>query len=86
MGILRGIDEESIAPLTESIIASGLKTIEITMNTTGTASLIKKMKKAANSKLIVGAGTVLTVGDLKKAIDVGASFIVLPTLVKEVIV
>ncbi len=43
MGILRGIDEESITPPTESIISSGLKTVEITMNTTGAASLIKKM-------------------------------------------
>ena len=31
MGILRGIDEESIVPPTESIVASGLKTVEITI-------------------------------------------------------
>ena len=31
MGILRGIDEESIVPPTESIVASGLKMVEITI-------------------------------------------------------
>ena len=85
MGILRGIDEESIAPLTQSIIASGLKTVEITMNTKGAASLIKKMKEAADNKLTIGAGTVLAVDSTKEALDAGATFIVLPTLVKEVV-
>ena len=44
MGILRGIDEDAINPLTQSIIASGLKTVEITMNTEGAAFLIRSYK------------------------------------------
>jgi len=85
MGILRGIDEEAINPLTQSIIVSGLKTVEITMNTTGAASLIKKMKEVANNKLTIGAGTVLTVDSAKEALDNGATFIVLPTSIEDVV-
>ena len=85
MGILRGIDEEVIGPLTESILASGLKTVEITMNTAGAPLLIKKMKQAAGDNLTVGAGTVLSLDDVKSALDAGAAFIVLPTLIEEVV-
>ncbi len=85
LGIIRGIDEEAVEPLAEAIIASGLKTIEITMNTAGAAKLIKHMKKTAGNKLTIGAGTVLTKKSCDIALDAGASFIVLPTLIHEVV-
>ncbi|MCK5305726.1 MAG: bifunctional 4-hydroxy-2-oxoglutarate aldolase/2-dehydro-3-deoxy-phosphogluconate aldolase [Candidatus Omnitrophica bacterium] len=85
MGILRGIDEKAIEPLTESIIASGLKTVEITMNTNGAAGLIRKMAEVSKGRLTIGAGTVLTPDVLKEAIDAGATFIVSPTLIKDVV-
>lgn len=85
MGILRDIKPSAIKPLTEVIISSGLKTIEITMNTHGAPKLIEDMKKIAKNRLIIGAGTVLTMSDLKKALDAGATFIVLPTLISDVV-
>lgn len=85
MGILRGIKPEAIEPLTETVISSGLKTIEITMNTSGAPELLKKMKKTAGSRLTIGAGTVLSMDDLTQALDSGASFIVLPTFVEEIV-
>lgn len=85
IGILRGINPNSIEPLAEAISHSGLKTIEITMNTEGAPELIQKIKKSAKNRFTVGAGTVLTVDNLKRALDAGATFIVLPTLVEEVV-
>lgn len=85
LGIIRGIELEAIVPLIETVISSGLKTIEITMNTEGAPSLIKKAVKASKQKLTIGAGTVLDMNDLKAALDSGASFIVMPVLVKEVV-
>lgn len=85
LGILRGIKPDSIEPLTQTVISSGLQTIEITMNTPGAAELIRKMVKAAQGKLVIGAGTVLTMNDLKSALKAGATFIVLPVLVPEVV-
>ena len=64
MGILRGIDSSMISPLCEAIIRSGLKTIEITMNTHGAPELINQMADAAQGRLFVGAGTVLSMDDL----------------------
>lgn len=85
LGILRGIDAEVIEPLTQVIIASGLETIEVTMNTSGALQLIKKMAKISKQRLIVGVGTVLDLEMLKGALDSGATFAVTPVLVEEVV-
>lgn len=84
LGILRGIKHDSVEPLTETIISSGLKTIEITMNTPGASGLISEMVKRSQGKLMIGAGTVLNIDDLNSAIDAGATFIVMPTVVCDV--
>ena len=85
MGILRGVESDVIEPIAETIISSGLNCVEITMNTPKAPELIQQMVKAASGRLTIGAGTVLTMDDLKKALDSGATFIVLPTLVRDVV-
>ena len=85
MGILRGAKADAVKPLVETVVKAGLKTIEITMNTPGAAKLIQKAVKTAKNRLTVGAGTVLTLNDLKRAEGSGATFIVSPTLVPEVV-
>jgi 2-dehydro-3-deoxyphosphogluconate aldolase/(4S)-4-hydroxy-2-oxoglutarate aldolase len=84
VGILRGIDIESIEPLVEASISAGLKTIEITMNTRGAATLIEKAVATAGKRLTIGAGTVLNVKSLEIAFAAGATFIVTPVLVEDV--
>ncbi len=85
LGILRGVEADVLEPLLEAIINSGLGTIEIAMNTENAASLIKKCVKFSRGRLAVGAGTVLDVKMLQEALDAGASFIVMPVLVKDVV-
>jgi 2-dehydro-3-deoxyphosphogluconate aldolase/(4S)-4-hydroxy-2-oxoglutarate aldolase len=85
LGILRGGKAELIEPLVETVISAGLVALEITMNTPGAAELIRKARRVGGRRLILGAGTVLTQQDLKSALGSGASFIVLPVLVREVV-
>ncbi|OIO36915.1 MAG: hypothetical protein AUJ74_00555 [Candidatus Omnitrophica bacterium CG1_02_44_16] len=85
LGILRGISKEAIEPLVEAVCASGLKTIEITMNTDSADSLIRQAVKVSRQRLTIGAGTVTTMKTLKTALSSGATFIVMPVLVKDVI-
>lgn len=85
LGILRGIEANMVEPLTETVLSSGLKTIEITMNTADAPNLIRQMVKTANGRLTIGAGTVLTMDNLHSALDSGATFIVLPVLVPDVV-
>ena len=84
LGILRNITESQIGPLIETVIEAGLETLEITMNTPAAAELIKKAKQVASGRLTLGAGTVLSMQDLKLALKSGATFIVMPVLINDV--
>jgi 2-dehydro-3-deoxyphosphogluconate aldolase/(4S)-4-hydroxy-2-oxoglutarate aldolase len=85
IGILRGIREEHMSELADTIISSGLKTIEITMNTPHAPSLIKKMVSISEGDLLVGAGTVLNRQDLFDSLEAGAKFIVTPCINEEIV-
>jgi 2-dehydro-3-deoxyphosphogluconate aldolase/(4S)-4-hydroxy-2-oxoglutarate aldolase len=67
---------EHAAPLAESLVAGGLPCAEVTFRTAAAAASIKAM--AARGDLLVGAGTVLKVDQVKQAVDNGATFIVAP--------
>lgn len=85
LGILRGVEQEIIEPLCETVISAGLETIEITMNTPKAPDLIRKAIKISNGRLMIGAGTVLDTKSLKVALDAGATFIIMPTLIEDVV-
>ncbi len=85
MGIIRGLPIDRAAGFAECAVSSGLKTLEVTMNTEEAGEVLRIIKKTSGEKLMLGAGTVLTVDDMKEALDCGAEFIVLPTLVKDVV-
>lgn len=84
LGILRGIEEAAIPPLADAILAAGLETVEVAMNSKGASAAIRKLKETGSGRLTVGAGTVVDLELLKAALDAGASFIVTPVLVADV--
>jgi len=63
-------------PLADALVAGGLPCAEITFRTAAGAGAVKVM--ADRGDILVGAGTVLTVDQVKQAVDNGASFIVSP--------
>jgi 2-dehydro-3-deoxyphosphogluconate aldolase/(4S)-4-hydroxy-2-oxoglutarate aldolase len=85
MGILRGGDTEVIEPLVETLIDAGLETLEIAMNTPNAAAMIRRACEVASDRLMIGAGTVITMDRLEAATQAGAGFVVMPTLVREVV-
>lgn len=85
VGIIRNMkanDFECILPL---YIQAGFTTIEVTMNTVDAEGMINKAKSVFGNSIHIGAGTVCTVNDLQKALEVGADFIVTPIVNKDVI-
>lgn len=85
VGILRGMSLASIEPLVASVIAGGLTTLEITLNSTSALEQIRKASEVARGALNIGAGTVLTLEMLESALNAGAGFIVTPVVNEEVI-
>ena len=64
--------------LFQAVLEAGLKTIEITLNTPNALDFIERAVKLFGSKMCIGAGTVLSVEESKKVVDVGGCFIVSP--------
>jgi 2-dehydro-3-deoxyphosphogluconate aldolase/(4S)-4-hydroxy-2-oxoglutarate aldolase len=85
MGILRGVELDVIGLLVETIISAGLETIEITMNTRDASKLIREAETAAKHQLMIGAGTVLDMDSLKSSLDAGATFIVMPVFIPDLV-
>jgi 2-dehydro-3-deoxyphosphogluconate aldolase / (4S)-4-hydroxy-2-oxoglutarate aldolase len=83
IGILRGIKEESLQGVLDASIAGGLRFIEITLNTEDSYHLIQQATNKY-SELTIGAGTVLSEKEAKRAFDSGAQFIVAPNFEEEV--
>ncbi len=84
-GILRGIEGCHIPIIDKIMRSTGLKAIEITMNTKAATALIRSLRQLAKGDYFIGAGTVLNLNELDHAFEAGASFIVSPTLIGEVV-
>lgn len=66
-------------PLADALIKGGLPAAEVTFRTTAAREAIERIAKAYPDMLL-GAGTVLTIDQVKAARDAGAQFIVTPGL------
>jgi len=80
LGIIRGGSQDSIQGVLNSCVTAGLNFVELTLNTENALSLIELASKQFSDELCVGAGTVLSLIDLKNAENAGAKFFVSPTL------
>ncbi|WP_300379070.1 bifunctional 4-hydroxy-2-oxoglutarate aldolase/2-dehydro-3-deoxy-phosphogluconate aldolase [Henriciella sp.] len=70
-------DVTHAAPLAEALVSGGLTTAEITLRTPAALEVISAFRKHAPD-LIVGAGTIVSAGDVNSALDAGAEFLISP--------
>jgi len=70
-------DSQDAVPLGRALISGGLPIAEVTFRTDAAEASIRAMT-AELPELLVGAGTVLSVEQVKSAVDAGARFIVAP--------
>lgn len=68
---------DSALPLADALTEGGLPIAEITFRTEAAADVISRITKE-RQEMTVGAGTILTIEHLKKAVDCGAKFGVAP--------
>ena len=83
MTLVRSNSQSEGQALADALVEAGVKVIEITLTTPGAHKIIEKLLK--NKDLLVGAGTVRTVKEVKKLEDIGVSFIVSPNTNEDVI-
>ncbi len=85
VGIVRNLSLDEVVQVLPLFQGAGLTTIEITMNTPEAEEIIRSAIHRHGGSLNIGAGTVCNMGDLKRALEAGAQFIVTPTIDEQVI-
>lgn len=78
--VLRKVPYEKSQSIIKALYDGGIRAVEITMESEGAESIIQETLEAYSADLLVGAGTVLSKDDCRRAIDAGAQFIVSPVL------
>lgn len=77
-------DAKDAVPTARALLAGGIDVMEITFRTAAAADAIQAVC-AQCPDMLVGAGTVITLEQCKRAVDMGARFIVSPGFDEEVV-
>ncbi len=64
----------------DAVCEGGITIVEITMTVPGAVDVIRELTKSGDSKILVGAGTVLNAEAARRCLDAGAQFLVSPGL------
>lgn len=91
IAIVRGIPSTQILGLAEAIRAGGLRCLEVTFDHSAEGGIeetlrsIRLLKKELGEGMCIGAGTVLTVEQVRQAKEAGAGYIISPNTDEAVI-
>lgn len=90
IAIVRGIPRAQIAPLAQALLDGGLCCMEITFDQSGegdreTTEAIRLLTEQFGQRLCLGAGTVMTVEEVRLAKAAGARYIISPNTNAQVI-
>lgn len=78
IAILRGIKPNEAIPIAAALQGAGFLCVEVPLNSPGAHRSIESMRSRFDGKLLIGAGTVLSIVDVSASYTAGAQFIVSP--------
>lgn len=85
VAILRGITPADALAVARAILAAGFDAVEVPYNSPEPLESVRRIRTALPAGTRVGAGTVLTPDEVRRAADAGASLIVSPNTRADVI-
>src|ERR1043165_9123236 len=80
IAVVRAQSAAQVMPLSEALIAGGIKAIEITMTTPDALAAIRKASEKFGDRATIGVGTVLEEDICRGALAMGAEFVVSPIM------
>jgi 2-dehydro-3-deoxyphosphogalactonate aldolase len=85
IAILRGITPVDAEGAVDALDAAGWRVVEVPLNSPDALETLRRMVKRAGDKLLIGAGTVLTVDQVDAIAAAGAKLMVAPNCNPDVI-
>jgi 2-dehydro-3-deoxyphosphogluconate aldolase / (4S)-4-hydroxy-2-oxoglutarate aldolase len=85
IAVIRITAAERVHAVVESLIAGGVRALEVTMTVPGAIDLIRELAAMLQPDFLLGAGTVLDEETASRVIDGGARFVVSPVFRPELI-
>jgi 2-dehydro-3-deoxyphosphogluconate aldolase/(4S)-4-hydroxy-2-oxoglutarate aldolase len=81
VAIGRGLPSATLVEVADALADGGVRAFELTLNSEGALEGIAELtRRLSPDRLLIGAGTVLAVEDAQRALDAGATFLVMPHL------
>lgn len=85
VGVIRGETSRDAVEVSEALIQGGIESIEITFTTTAAGSALSELRKRHGNSILLGAGTITEISHVEEAQSCGASFLVSPGSVPELV-
>lgn len=85
IAILRGVTPDEVLGIGEALIEAGITKIEVPLNSPDAVQSIENLAKAYSEQALIGAGTVLSVQEVRAVQNAGGQLIVSPNADPEVI-
>ncbi|WP_408009302.1 bifunctional 4-hydroxy-2-oxoglutarate aldolase/2-dehydro-3-deoxy-phosphogluconate aldolase [Pseudalkalibacillus sp. A8] len=83
--IFRKVPQDTLRPMIDLLLKHGLKIMEVTLDSPAALDSIHSLKKEYGDEIVLGAGTVTIVDEVKAAQESGAEFIISPHVDRKVI-
>ncbi|GAA0382583.1 bifunctional 4-hydroxy-2-oxoglutarate aldolase/2-dehydro-3-deoxy-phosphogluconate aldolase [Microbispora corallina] len=80
LAIVRGADPEAALRAVTTLAEEGVDLVEVSLVTPGALSVIARARRKLGDAALLGAGTVLTADDARRAADAGAAYLVTPAV------
>jgi len=85
IAVVRAQSRGQVLPLSEALLAGGVRAIEITTTTPEAIEAIREVSKVLGERAVIGVGTVLDVATCHAACEAGAEFVVSPVTKPELV-
>ncbi|QDG75378.1 2-dehydro-3-deoxy-6-phosphogalactonate aldolase [Labrenzia sp. PHM005] len=80
IAILRGLAPEQALDVADALVDAGFRIIEVPLNSPDPLTSISLIAKKYGDRIVIGAGTVLTPGNVDAVVDAGGKIIVAPNM------
>ncbi|MEV5695171.1 aldolase, partial [Micromonospora globbae] len=82
LAIIRGTSTSAAIAAGTALLEEGVRVVEVALTTPDAPRAVAALRAAAPAGSLVGAGTVLTAGDVADVAAAGAQFVVTPAVVE----